>query len=250
MPGMLTAEEQKQEINMLLAQGVRGLAVSPIDEKAENRCLNDAAGKSALITLDNDAPQSNRICFIGTDNFAGGVATAKMLRSALPAGGAVMVLVGSMSAQTAIDRLRGLRYGLIGSHIRYSGVLTDNTDPAMATANALFILRHFPEVKGLVGLWGYDGPSILRAVRREHKTGVVRIVCWEAEPETIAGIRSGAIYGTIEQQPYQFGVLSVKYLTRAVRGDKSWVPRSRRIYVPVKPVTKANIDTANLGDSI
>jgi ribose transport system substrate-binding protein len=170
-----------------------------------------------------------------------------LIRQALPGGGKIMLFVGNAKAQNAIDRERGIRDGLVGSNITIGGVMTDGTDRALAMSNAVDVLKHQPDVKGLVGLWGYNGPAIKTAVQDQQQVGKVKVVCFDSDPQTIAGIRSGVIYGTVVQQPYQFAVLSAKYLVRAAQGDKSWIPPSKCLYVPVKTVTKANVDSLAVG---
>jgi len=242
-----TVATQTIDVQQLLAKGVQAIAISPVDPKAETPLLNDIAGKVILITQDSDAPNSKRLCYIGTDNHAAGLEAAKLIRQALPSGGKIALFVGNRTAQNAIDRERGIRDGLAGSGISIEAVYTDGTDRALAKSNAVEVLQHHPEVQALVGLWGYNGPAIKTAVQDQRKVGKVKVVCWDSDPATIAGIRNGVIYGTIVQQPYQFAMLSAHYLVRAVQGDMSWIPPSKCLYVPVKTVTKANVDSYAAG---
>jgi ribose transport system substrate-binding protein len=57
----------------------------------------------------------------------------------------------------------------------------------------------------MVGLWSYNGPAILQALRPENKLGSIKIVCFDDERETQAGIKEGAICGTVAQQPFEYG---------------------------------------------
>ena len=61
--------DQKRIIQTLLARGIDGIAVSPIDPENQTDLLNEAAANTFLITHDSDAPNSNRLCFIGIDNY-------------------------------------------------------------------------------------------------------------------------------------------------------------------------------------
>src|SRR5918911_45314 len=47
--------------------------------------------------------------------------------------------------------------------------------------------------------------AILNAVRDAGRTGQVKIIAFDEDDETLAGVKSGAIAGTIVQQPYEFG---------------------------------------------
>src|SRR5690348_15260626 len=73
MPSTGSAAEQQQILDDLLASGVDGIAVSPVDPENQTAALDRIAGQTLLITHDSDAPKSKRVCYIGTDNVAAGV---------------------------------------------------------------------------------------------------------------------------------------------------------------------------------
>src|SRR5215471_7532384 len=99
IPSTGGAAEQQQILDDLVAKGVDGIAVSPIDPANQTEFLNKIASKTLLICHDSDAPASKRVCYIGTDNTAAGVEAGKLIKEALPNGGKIMVFVGSMDAQ-------------------------------------------------------------------------------------------------------------------------------------------------------
>src|SRR6267378_4011450 len=67
-----TAAEQQRVVDDLLAKGIKGIAISPVDPANQTPMLNKAASQALVITQDSDAPISNRACYIGTDNTAAG----------------------------------------------------------------------------------------------------------------------------------------------------------------------------------
>jgi len=103
-------------------------------------------------------------------------------------------------------------------------------------------LVRYPDVKGLVGLWSYNGPAILNAVREAGKVGRVRIIAFDEADETLAGIKDGAIHATVVQQPYEFGYQAIKRMAQAVRGDRSFIPPTKQIIVPTLVVNRANVE--------
>src|SRR5690349_22973592 len=52
---------------------------------------------------------------------------------------------------------------------------TDSTDRVRAKSNAADTLVNQPDIAGMVGLWSYNGPAIVGAVRDAGKTGKVKI---------------------------------------------------------------------------
>lgn len=242
MPGNGTAAEQKGIIDDLLAKGVSGIAISPKDPANQTQLINDAAKQALVITQDSDAPKSDRACYIGTDNVAAGRQEGELIKEVLPQGGKIMLFVGSADAINAQERLRGIKEALQGSKVEIIDVRTDETDHVKAKSNAADTLVKYPEVAALVGLWSYNGPAILNAVKEAGKVGQVKIVCFDEEDETLAGVKNGAIYATVVQQPFEFGYQSVKLMAQILNGDKSGIPANKQVIVPTLVIKKETVD--------
>ena len=242
MLGDATAAGQRRVIDDLLARGVDGIALSPVDPVNETPMLNDAAQQAVVFCADSDAPTSSRACYIGTDNVAAGKQAGGLIKEVLPSGGKIMLFVGKLDAQNAKDRMSGIKQALDGSNVSIIGTLTDDTDVSRAKSNVQDTLVKYPDVAGLVGLWSYNGPAILGAVRDAGKQGQIKIVCFDSDDETIAGIKSGDIYGTIVQQPFEFGRLSMLNMAKYLNGDKSFIPDSKQIFIPTLAIKKDTVD--------
>ena len=148
--------DQKRILETLLAKGIAGIAVSPIDAENQTPDLNEAAKQTKLITQDADAPKSARLCYIGTDNYKAGRAVGKLVKEALPAGGEVMIFVGRLEQLNARQRRQGTIDELLDRPVQttaevkfdpVSGVIkgdkftvldtrTDDFDKARAKSNA------------------------------------------------------------------------------------------------------------------
>jgi ribose transport system substrate-binding protein len=237
-----TAAEQKRIVDDLLAKGVDGIAISPVDPANQTQMINDAAKRIVVITQDSDAPQSDRACYIGTDNRAAGRQAGDLIKSALPNGGKIMVFVGKADAQNARERLEGIKEVIAGSNINIIDVRTDDTDQVRAKSNAADTLVRYPDVAAMVGLWAYNGPAILSAVKDAGKVGQVKIIAFDEQDETLAGVKDGSIVGTVVQQPYQFGYQSVKTMAQIIGGDRSMIPATKQILVPTRVIKKENVD--------
>ena len=84
--------DQKRIMEGLLAKGIDGIAVSPVDAENQTTFLNEVAENSKLITQDADAPASKRIAYIGTNNYKAGRALGQLVKDALPDGGEVITV--------------------------------------------------------------------------------------------------------------------------------------------------------------
>jgi ribose transport system substrate-binding protein len=237
-----TAAEQQRIVDDLLTRGVDGIAISPVDPQNQTALIDAAAARTVVFTQDSDAPQTARTCYIGTDNLAAGRQAGELIREAIPEGGAIMLFVGKLDAQNARERIQGIREALDGSNIRIIDVRTDDADDVRAKANAADTLVRYPEIAGMVGLWSYNGPAILNAVREAGKVGQVRIVAFDEADETLVGVRDGDIHATVVQQPYEFGYQAIVRMAQAVRGDLSFIPETKQIIVPTLVVKRSNVE--------
>jgi ribose transport system substrate-binding protein len=237
-----TAAGQQRIVDDLLAKGIDGIAISPVDPKNQTQLINRAASQALVITQDSDAPSSNRACYIGTDNEAAGRQAGQLVKEALPQGGKIMVFVGTMDAQNAQERHRGLKQALEGSKIEIIDVRTDEGDTVRAKMNAADSLVKHSDLAGMVGLWAYNGPAILGAVKEAGKIGKVKIVAFDEDDATLTGVKEGAIYATVVQQPFEFGYRSVIMLTKVIGGDKSAIPPNKVDIVPTRAIKKDNVE--------
>src|ERR1043165_6961404 len=223
IPSDGTAAAQQSLVDELLAKGIQGIAISPLDPKNQTEMLNRVTAQTLVVTQDSDAPNSNRACYIGTDNVAAGRQAGQLLKEALPQGGKVMVFVGVLDAATAQQRFQGLKEAINGSNITILDVRTDNTDRVRAKSNASDTIVNNPDIAGMVGLWSYNGPAILAAVKEANKVDKIKIVAFDEEDETLSGVRDGAIYATVVQQPFEFGYRSMELMAKYLSGDQSVV---------------------------
>jgi ribose transport system substrate-binding protein len=237
-----TAAEQKRIIDDLMTKGVDGIAISPVDPQNQTTLINEAAKKALVFTQDSDAPNSDRACYVGTDNVAAGRQAGQLIKEVLPTGGKIMLFVGKLDARNAQERIQGIREVLRDSKIEILDVRTDDADDVRAKSNAADTLVRYPDINALVGLWSYNGPAIFNAVKEAKKLGQVKIVTFDEADETLAGIREGAIYATVVQQPFEFGYQAIQLMARTLHGDKSRIPANKQIVIPTLVVNKDNVE--------
>jgi ribose transport system substrate-binding protein len=242
MPGDGSAAEQKRIVDDLLAKGIDGIAISPVDPENQTQLLNEVSKQALVFTQDSDAPKSDRVCYVGTDNVAAGRQAGTLIKEALPQGGKIMVFVGNLDARNAQERLQGIKQTLEGSNVQILDTRTDNTDRVRAKSNVSDTLVKYSDVVGLVGLWSYNGPAIVNAVRESGKTGQVKIIAFDEEDETLAGIKDGSIFGTVVQQPFEFGNQAIQLMAKYLAGDKSGIPASKQLFVPTLIIKKDNVE--------
>jgi ribose transport system substrate-binding protein len=241
IPGEMSAAAQKRILEDLLAKGVAGVSISPVNPDNSTEILNQVASKAALFTQDADAPQSKRAMYIGTDNVAAGRQAGELMKKALPNGGKAMLFVGTMDAANARERTQGIKEAIAGTKIEILDIRTDGGDQTKAKANVEDTLAKYPNIDLLVGLWAYNTPQIYNAVKAAGKDGKLKIVGFDEDQQTLKGVSEGVIDGTVVQQPFEFGYQSMIYLAKYIEGDKSFIPENKLRIIPTKIIDKSNV---------
>lgn len=254
--------DQKRMIEALLSNAIDGIAISPIDAANQVGFINEAAARTHVITHDSDAPGSDRLCFIGMDNYKAGREAGKLVKEAMPDGGSVMIFVGRLEQLNAKQRRQGVIDELLDRPVpapdaltydpsaftsedgkyRIVGTRTDDFKYDRAKSNAEDTIAGFSDIGCMVGLFAYNTPACLAAVREANKTGAIKLVSFDEDNATLEGIASGEVYGTISQQPFLYGYESVRVLAALARGDQSVLPENQFIEVDYVVVKKDNVE--------
>jgi ribose transport system substrate-binding protein len=236
-------EEQNGLIRHALdAEEADAIAVSPVDPTAQKTVINNAAKRALVLTQDSDAPDTDRTLYIGADNRAAGRQAGDLIKKALPQGGKIMVFVGKREVQNAKDRFEGLKEALQGSNVVVLDLMTDDADAGNARNNAYEALKKNPDIAGMVGLWSYNGPAIVQALRPEGKLGKIQIVCFDDDRETLVAVKEGSIFGTVAQQAFEYGYQTIKAAEQILKGDRSVIPANKTIFIPTVVIQKSNVD--------
>ncbi len=241
IPAQASAAEQRRILDELVARQVAGIAISAINPASSTDALNRVASQTLLFTTDSDAPASNRVVYIGTDNVAAGRQAGAQMKAALPGGGKAMLFVGTMDADNARERVQGIREALTGGNIEILDVRTDESDFARAKRNAEDTLSRYADLGLMVGLWAYNTPQIYQAVKQAGREKNVKIVGFDEDALTLRGVADGTIHSTVVQQPFEFGYQSMMGMVRYLGGDKAWVPANKQIIVPTRVIDGANV---------
>ena len=101
-------------LNEMKAKGVKGIAVSVINPEEQTPELKRIAKEINLITMDNDAKDSDRLCYIGTDNYEAGKAVGRLVKEVMPKGGKEMDLAVKGNASADVDCKMGCTLSLGG----------------------------------------------------------------------------------------------------------------------------------------
>src|SRR5947209_12076525 len=213
-PEQAAAAIQQRLMDDLVAAGVSAIMVSAIDPKTSTEALNRVGGQIPLFTTDSDAPQSNRIAYIGSSNTDAGKQAGELVLKALPQGGKCMGFVGLPGADNARERIDGVKDTIKGSKVDLVDVRGDDIDQTRAKRNVEDTLTAHPEVNCFIGFYSYNTPRIYEALKDAGKLGQVKVIGFDEDPITLGGVKEGTIIGTVVQQPYEWGYQGMKDMAK------------------------------------
>jgi LacI family transcriptional regulator len=152
------------------------------------------------------------MCFVGQNLVASGRVAAGLMGRLIPAGGKIGILSGSSSIEALKERIRGFQEVLKEryQHLEIVQVEEGVEDDDVGFTRTKAICRDCPDLDGLyiTGRGIRGACEALKALKLER----VRVVCFDAQPETGELLREGRVDFTITQDPYQQGYLPVKLL--------------------------------------
>ncbi|MGI9516281.1 MAG: sugar-binding protein [Pirellulaceae bacterium] len=256
------AANQKRMLEQLISMGVDGIAVSPVDPANQTDILNEVGNQCHYITHDSDAPDSNRLLYIGMSNYDAGRMAGQLVKKAIPDGGNIVIFIGSLEQHNAKLRRQGLidevldrshdptRYDQPGSEIsegNYTFLATrvddfDDTRKKELPQQALAkYVEDGKQIDCMVGLFEYNPPFIFDALESAGKLGEIKVVGFDENERTLEEIKTGNCVGTVVQNPYMYGYKSVEVLQRLAQGDKSDL-ESDFIDIPARMIEQDNVE--------
>jgi ribose transport system substrate-binding protein len=241
-PEQAAAAIQQRLMDDLVAAGADAIMVSAVDPKTSTEALNRVGGQVPLFTTDSDAPDSNRIAYIGSSNVELGKDAGKLMLQALPDGGQCIGFVGLPGADNARERIEGIREALAGSKVELVDVRGDDIDQTRAKRNVEDALAANPDIDCMVGIYSYNTPRIYEVLKESGQLGEIKVIGFDEDPITLGGVREGTIVGTVVQDPYAWGYQGMKLMAQYLGGDKSGIPADGLIIVPGQVIDQSNVD--------
>jgi len=245
---------EREALDRAVQKNPSGILISVADPTLVKDSINRAiASGIPVITIDSDAPASQRLFFIGTNNYQAGMTGGKRLAQEIKSKGNVAVF--TMPSQPNLnERLRGYLDALEGyPQIKVVHIVDIKGDPRIAFDSATQFLandkkEHIDAFVCLEALSGKEIANVLDNNRIKGRT----VVAMDADPETLQWIQKGVIAATISQKPYTMAFVGLKMLDDLHHGelktlDADWAHDS---FAPVPAfvdtgsalVDKSNVD--------
>jgi ribose transport system substrate-binding protein len=189
-PEQAAAAVQQRLMEDLVAGGVSAIMVSAVDPKSSTDSLNKIGAQVPLFTTDSDAPDTNRIAYIGSSNTDAGKQAGEIALKALPDGGQCIGFVGLPGADNARERIEGMKAAIAGSKVELIDVRGDDIDQTRAKRNVEDALAANPDIKCMVGFYSYNPPRIYEVLKESGKLGQVTVIAFDEDPITLGATRA------------------------------------------------------------
>jgi ribose transport system substrate-binding protein len=237
-------EQQVQVVESFASQGVDGIVLAPLDEKALVRPVEEAKQLGVPTVIVDSALASDQIVsFVATDNVKGGEMSADALGRLLGGKGRVLLLryqEGSASTTAReegfLSRLKAAWPGLeLVVADQYAGATVDTAKRAAEN----LLNRHGRDLQGVFVVNETSTGGMLLALQDAGLAGKVKLVGFDGTPALVAAMRARQLDAFALQNPFRMAALGVSTMVDHLLGKA--VPK--RVDTGVLVVTPANLDT-------
>jgi ribose transport system substrate-binding protein len=220
-PKQANIDEHLKTIEMSMASKVDGIITQGLSDEQFTPLINRVVEKLPVITIDTDAANSNRMAYIGTDNYYSGFLAGKALIEDTNGLAKVAIITGSFYANHQQQRVQGFRDAVKSEEgITIITVEESEISRVRAAEKAYQILSDYPEVNAFYGTSALDAIGIAQVVEKFRERDQVYIIGFDSLPETRKYITKGTIKATVVQEPFEMGYRSIIMMIDLIKGKK------------------------------
>lgn len=214
-------EGQIALIESMITQGVKGLAITPVDPTVAPALDKAVAAGIKVVLVDNSIPDwKGQTALVSTNNLNGGKIAGEYLKTVLKSGDKIGILQGVPGVPALDDRVTGMMEGLGDVKVEVVGKGATNCTLELGTSVTEDILTANPDLKAI---YSACGPPIPGAVKSISNAGIANdkiiLVGFDACCGEIEAIKSGAEDASVAQFPAKMGELGIDTVVKAIGGE-------------------------------
>jgi ribose transport system substrate-binding protein len=234
------AQKQAEFIEQLVAAGADAITIACSDASKVTRAIDDAISKGVVVMcFDSDAPDSKRLCYVGTDDVDAGRQVMRGVAEILgDSEGVIAILAGNQTATNLQKRVRGAEEELKKhDKLKLKQVYYHKETAQDAFAEVESVQKANPEINGwaMVGGW-----PLMTERALPWEPGEIACVSMDTLPAELEHVRRGDVQMLLGQRYFYFGQKCVDILADKVL--KSQNPATLVEFAPLDVVTKDNVD--------
>jgi ribose transport system substrate-binding protein len=240
-------EQQIQVVEGFSSQGVSGIVLAPLDNRALVRPVTEAkrAGVPTVI-IDSALESDDIVSFVATDNRKGGMLAAERMGELLGGKGKVLLLRYQEGSASTQDREDGFVETI---KAKYPGIQLISSDqyagPTRDTAKRAsenLLNRFADEIQGIFTPNESSTAGMLLALQDIGKAGKVTFLGFDTSETFTEAMRNKQLHGIVVQNPFNMGYLGVKTMVEHLQGKGV----EKRIDTGVVLVTPDNMNGAEI----
>lgn len=248
--GPLREDDREQQIDVVegfTGQGVNGIVLAPLDNRALVRPVEEAqrAGVPVVI-IDSGLETDSIVAFVATDNEKGGALAADRMGELLGGKGNVLLLRYAEGSASTMARENGFVKELqakfpgikVVSGDQYAGATRETAKQASEN----LLNRYAADLNGIFTVNETSTVGMLLALQDIGKAGKIHLVGFDANDVLVDAMRKGQLDGLAVQNPMRMGYLGVMTMVDHLQGR----PVERHVDTGVMIVTPANLDSAGV----
>lgn len=222
------SDQQVQLLYDLIAlKTIDAIGVSCVDTLACIAPINAAieAGIPTM-TWDSDSPESNRITYLGVDNYEGGQIASELLIKFMGERGQVAVLSGVKGSYNLDARVNGFVDAMSAyPDIQVVQIAYSNDSSIEAVMQVESVMQRYPNISGwfFAGLWAFlPGQGVMPLWEEATLNGDVYNVGFDTLPLQLSLMRDGYLHGLVGQKYWGWGYDTVQMLYDYVFEDATF----------------------------
>jgi ribose transport system substrate-binding protein len=240
-------EQQIQVVEGFTSQGVNGIVLAPLDNRALARPVEEAKGASVPTVIIDSALESNSIIsFVATDNRKGGMLAADRLGELLGGKGKVILLRYAEGSASTEEREAGFLQEIKQKYPNIELISTDQyagaTRDTAKRASENLLNRFGDDVQGIFCPNESTTAGMLSALQDIGKAGKVVFIGFDTSQMFIDAMRARQLHGIVVQNPFNMGYLGVRTMVEHLQGKSV----EQRIDTGVTMITPENLDSAEM----
>jgi ribose transport system substrate-binding protein len=230
IPKAWNTADQVPILKAMIAKHPDVLVIAPVDKTQLIQPLKEASDAGIkVITVDTyigtgkyrtgagnaDFPYS----YVASDNTEGGRIAARALAKAIGDKGTVYVENNKPGISSTDQRAEGFAEEM-KKHpgIKVLETQYNEDDANRAAAHVAAVLARTPDLAGIFAANTFSGKGAAAGVKNAGKTGVVKVVTFDAVPGIDQDLKSGLVDIAVAQKPSEMGYMGVKYAADLARG--------------------------------
>jgi ribose transport system substrate-binding protein len=242
-PAQFDSTLQNPIIESVTASKPAAIMIAPDDVTASQTPIDQAMSAGIKVVLVDTTlnDPAGAVSQISSDNLAGGADAFAAVKQLVPAGGQVLVVNTKPGISTTDERTTGFANAAkADSKYSYVGVQYDQDEASIAAQVTLASLQKNPGIVAIFATNLFSAEGAATGIRQAGKSGKVKIVGFDAEPDEITALQQGTVQALIAQSPYTIGTDAVDQAIDALTGK----PTTPKIGTKFTIITTANLSSA------